>query len=386
MDDPSNDTSGEEENPNESYVMISVDDQDSSAPALGPPGKRLKRNAQIEYNPFDWRKTLLVIKGRPTISSAFYVTCALGTLFVILSGVVGVPTEEDRVCRAWCSRLALGTQPHAYIGFILFLLMSFRTGQSYKNYVSGQKSFYQIQTRVRCFVHLFLDVIRREDVTKEHRARILAHVIAFPYALTADVRRDREFKEKGLENILTDDDMHQIRVSATRPLFVLETIGQMLQAYCGNLHPKMYYKLQGQILGLYTPYSEIERINTNPMGFAYVVHLRLLLMTYLTTLPLALVEQMGYSTIPVFWVIAYSLMSLEMLAVEVENPFGYQGSDLRLFTFHTFLRDTVMESWRWWLKDNAASHDNTGVEKGYENFGIEDDDHADAMSDLFCYW
>lgn len=101
--------------------------------------------------------------------------------------------DNERTCRAWCSRFAIGNQPHAYIGFILFLLMSFRTAQSYKNYVSGQQAFYQIQTRVRSFVHMFLDVMPRYDMSKEHRARILAHLIAFPYALTAELRRDRRF-------------------------------------------------------------------------------------------------------------------------------------------------------------------------------------------------
>ncbi|KAI0561329.1 hypothetical protein FGB62_87g091 [Gracilaria domingensis] len=183
MDDPSYEAvpSEDKEVTNECYITITVDEENANLPTLGPPGKKLKRNAQIEYN------------RRPAISSAFYVTCALGTILVILSGMAGVGVDEDRTCRAWCSRFALGSQPHAYIGFILFLLMSFRTQQSYKNYVSGQRSFYQIQTRVRSFVHLFLDVIPRKDISKEHRARILAHLIAFPYALTADVRKDRDF-------------------------------------------------------------------------------------------------------------------------------------------------------------------------------------------------
>lgn len=192
-------------------------------------------------------------------------------------------------------------------------------------------------------------------------------------------------EEPELDNILTKHDFNRIRAAASRPLFVLETISQMLRAYGEKLDRKVYSKLHGNIIALYTPYSEVERINLNPMGFAYVVHLRLLLMTYLTSLPLALVEQMGYATIPVFWVIAYSLMSLEMLAVEVENPFGYQGSDLRLFKYNTVLKDTVLESWHFWLKDTGSEIQNDEEELKYERFGQEEEEEP-IMHEWFDYW
>lgn len=102
------------------------------------------------------------------------------------------------------------------------------------------------------------------------------------------------------------------------PLYVLESLSSMVLLYCSgedvpNTSQKTMIKA---IVALHKPYSECERIQNNPCAFAYVAHLRLLLVTYLTTLPLALVEAMGFSTIPVCCVITYALMSLEMLAVE----------------------------------------------------------------------
>lgn len=179
--------------------------------------------------------------------------------------------------------------------------------------------------------------------------------------------------------------MRKIGCSPSRPLFVLENISQMIEAYGADISQSARSVLHSQIISLYEPYSEIDRINFNPMGFAYVAHLRLLLMMYLATLPLALVEQMGYTTIPVFWVIAYALMSLEMLAVEVENPFGFQGSDLRLFKYNTLLRDTVLESWHGWLHNSAAKHtDDMEEEEKYAKFGTDMSD--DVHSNLFEFW
>lgn len=101
------------------------------------------------------------------------------------------------------------------------------------------------------------------------------------------------------------------------PLFVIENLVVMVREYCeGKASTFTIKRCYISLEQLYGAYGEMEKIKQSPCAFAYVAHLRFLLITYLITLPLALVEQMGYSTILVYWVICYGLMSLEMMAVE----------------------------------------------------------------------
>lgn len=103
------------------------------------------------------------------------------------------------------------------------------------------------------------------------------------------------------------------------PLYIIENLVVMVRKYCESKVSGLALKrMVVSLEGLYAAYGTMERIKQSPAAFAYVSHLRFLLIMYLTTLPLALVEQMGFTTIPVFWVICYSLMSLEMMAVEGE--------------------------------------------------------------------
>lgn len=190
-------------------------------------------------------------------------------------------------------------------------------------------------------------------------------------------------EQSAVENVLSSADITLITSARSMPAFVLEALSQMTESYGKDAPATTRKLLHDSILALYRPYYETERVASNPMGFAYVAHLRLLLMTYLTTLPLALVEQMGFSTIPVFWVITYALMSLEMLAVEVENPFGHQGSDLRLLQYNILIRDTVLESWTNWEDDLGEVLDGTDMED-YENFGETEDN--EEVSSWFTYW
>jgi putative membrane protein len=73
-----------------------------------------------------------------------------------------------------------------------------------------------------------------------------------------------------------------------------------------------------------------ERIRNTPIPFAYVVHLRRALFLYLLTLPFALVDPFGWSTVVYTTLISYVLLGIDEIGVEIENPFGTDPNDLPL--------------------------------------------------------
>jgi putative membrane protein len=73
-----------------------------------------------------------------------------------------------------------------------------------------------------------------------------------------------------------------------------------------------------------------ERIHKTPLPFAYVVHLRRALILYCLTLPFALIESYGWSTVIDTLLIAYILFGIEEIGVEIEDPFGKDDNDLPL--------------------------------------------------------
>ena len=73
-----------------------------------------------------------------------------------------------------------------------------------------------------------------------------------------------------------------------------------------------------------------ERINSTPLPFAYMVHLRRVIIVYCFTLPFALVETFGWLTVLATLGVAYTLFGIEEIGVEIENPFGNDVNDLAL--------------------------------------------------------
>ncbi|KAG1800850.1 Bestrophin, RFP-TM, chloride channel-domain-containing protein [Suillus plorans] len=71
------------------------------------------------------------------------------------------------------------------------------------------------------------------------------------------------------------------------------------------------------------------------------IHLKQCVTLYLFALPLTLVNDLGWSTIPIVTVVAFTLMGIEGIADEIEMPFGYDAHDLPLDTYCNDLREEI---------------------------------------------
>ncbi len=71
-----------------------------------------------------------------------------------------------------------------------------------------------------------------------------------------------------------------------------------------------------------------ERIKNTPIPFAYSIFLKKFIFFYVMTLPFSFAFSLGYIAIPVVAFIFYVLASLELLAEEIEDPFGGDENDL----------------------------------------------------------
>ncbi|MCY1312757.1 Bestrophin, RFP-TM, chloride channel [compost metagenome] len=73
-----------------------------------------------------------------------------------------------------------------------------------------------------------------------------------------------------------------------------------------------------------------ERIKNTPIPYSYSSFIKRFIMIYVITLPIGYVFQLGYYVAPLVTFIAYVLGSLELIAEEIEDPFGGDPNDLPL--------------------------------------------------------
>jgi putative membrane protein len=71
-----------------------------------------------------------------------------------------------------------------------------------------------------------------------------------------------------------------------------------------------------------------ERIKNTPIPYSYSVFLKKFIFIYIMTLPFGFVFSLGYIVIPVVRFIFYVLANLELIAEEIEDPFGGDQNDV----------------------------------------------------------
>lgn len=73
-----------------------------------------------------------------------------------------------------------------------------------------------------------------------------------------------------------------------------------------------------------------ERIRKTPIPFAYAHHIKLFVVLFCFTAPFAMSEAMGWYTPLVAGILAFALLGIDEIGVEIEDPFGVDENDLPL--------------------------------------------------------
>jgi len=73
-----------------------------------------------------------------------------------------------------------------------------------------------------------------------------------------------------------------------------------------------------------------ERIKNTPIPYSYSAFLKKFIFFYIMLMPFAYVASLGFTIIPVTVFTFYVLTSIELIAEEIENPFGTDSNDLPL--------------------------------------------------------
>jgi putative membrane protein len=65
-----------------------------------------------------------------------------------------------------------------------------------------------------------------------------------------------------------------------------------------------------------------------------MMYVKKFIFIYIITLPFGFVTQSGYLTVPIVVLISFVLLSVELIAEEIEDPFGRDVNDLMFARFY----------------------------------------------------
>ena len=268
----------------------------------------------IKYNPKEWFSLIFEFHKSDTLRKMIYILL----LYCIYSLAI---VYVELTYTEFKSTITI----HSLIGFVLGLLLVFRTNTAYDRWWEGRKLLGALVNTSRNLA-LKINTFLPQDSTVKRK--FFAQMISnYCFSMKNHLRDKRIPSELVLNQNLTEEEVNNIE---HLPNLVAEKIfSETKNMYQEKLITDNIYITIDDQIKLYTDIiGGCERIKKTPIPYSYNIFLKKIIFIYTMTLPIGLAIDFQYWTIPISLFVLYILVSLELLAEEIEDPFGEDTNDL----------------------------------------------------------
>ncbi len=240
-------------------------------------------------------------------------------LFGLLSLVVcAVAIQLESLLRIRC---VIDMTPFEFAGAALGILLVFRTNAGYERWWEARKLWGGFVDRSRNFTVSMLAYGPADPAWRDKTARLVA---SYPHVVRHTLRREPLGPE--VVDLVGPEMAQQIAAAEHRPSFVALKLAELLREASEKwgMDRFAFLQIDRERALLIDNYGGCERILNTPMPQAYSIKIRHFLMLFLLTLPLTLLHRFdSVLLIPVVtMLVAYPLLSLDELGIELQNPFS----------------------------------------------------------------
>lgn len=218
-----------------------------------------------------------------------------------------------------------GLNIHAFVGIVLGLVLVFRTNTAYERWWEGRKLFGALTNHSR---NLALKINAFLPESDQAERRFYTDAIGdFYFALKNHLREVRKPEELRLENQPYRKDYGMIKHV---PNLIVAHLQQRITNLMtdGRINTDQYRVLNDDVSAMIDILGATERIQKTPIPYSYSIYIKKVIIVYLLSLPLSTITSLGYYTIPMVMFTTYVIAGIELLAEEIEDPFGHDHNDL----------------------------------------------------------
>ncbi|MFT3935324.1 MAG: bestrophin family ion channel [Chitinophagaceae bacterium] len=276
----------------------------------------------ISYNPKDWFVFLFKLHKSDTIRK-------------LMPLLIGVAVYSAIVTYAETNWLHLPDSSHvksipvlhSLLGFVISMLLVFRTNTAYDRWWEGRKLWGALVNNSRNLAIKLSAMLPVDDAVNRSffRKIIPAYAYALKKHLGHESTRISLFdNDEHLEQLINKDKHVPNQVAALMFKHIQQLYAQ------GKINGDQLIVLNGELLSFTDICGACERIKNTPIPYSYSAFIKKFIFFYVITLPFGYVFSLGYIIVPIVTFVFYVLASLEIIAEEVEDPFGGDENDLPL--------------------------------------------------------
>jgi ion channel-forming bestrophin family protein len=269
----------------------------------------------IKYNPKNWFSHIFKFHKSDTF---FLLWKELVFIGLLTFGFVYVELHYFKHMEFLSNLMAV----YSLIGFVLSLLLVFRTNSAYDRWWEGRKKWGELVNTTRNLAIRLAAMNLPQDVESYFARMISNYAVAMKEQLREGVKLE--------ELDLTDQELEAIKKVNHKTSFIARCMYEKLHELKkqGLLTQEEFLAIDSNMRLFSDITGACERIKSTPIPYSYSMFLKKFIFIYVTTVPLAFINTLGYYSSLVAIFIFYVLVSIEVLAEEIEDPFGRDDNDL----------------------------------------------------------
>lgn len=224
---------------------------------------------------------------------------------------------------------------HTTVGFVLSLLLAYRTNTAYDRWWEGRKLWGSLVNNSRNLAIKLSAILENEADKSYFRKVIPGYASILAKHLTNEEVGKMLFEGLDLE---IDHNKHKPNQVAK---MIFSKVNDLYKS--NKISGDQLIILNAEIQSFTEVCGACERIKNTPIPYSYSAFIKKFIFFYVMTLPFGFVFSLGYYIVPVVIFIFYVLASLELIAEEIEDPFGIDENDLPIGKIASNIKKHVEE-------------------------------------------
>lgn len=269
----------------------------------------------IQYNPKDWLTFIFRFHESDTFRQLMPMMILIG---LYSGGIAYLELEYWQLSDT--SHLKNIPLLHTTTGFVLSLLLAYRTNTAYERWWEGRKLWGALVNNSRNLALKIAAYLPEEQDRKVFKNAIPTYASVLSKHLMNEEVSKMLFE--GLD-LAIDHQKHQPNQVAK----LMFTNANALYT-SGKITGDQLIVINAELQSFTDICGACERIRNTPIPYSYSVFIKKFIFFYIMTLPFGFVFSLGYYVIPIVVFIFFVLASLELIAEEIEDPFGNDDNDL----------------------------------------------------------
>jgi putative membrane protein len=270
----------------------------------------------VTYNPKDWFTLIIQFHKSDTFRRLFWSLVSIGGYSAVIvyseAHFFHLETKNPTVM-------------HSILGFVLSMLLVFRTNSAYDRWWEGRKIWGSIVNNSRNLALKLSVILVHEKDKQEIKHLITNYVFAFKNHLRGKYIQE-EFTQT--DNI----NLSQFADANHKPNLIAKSLYTKINSLYINkdITGDQLIVLNEELKSFTDNVGACERIKNTPIPYSYNIFLKKMIFLYIMSLPIFFGSEFGYTTVPISIIVLYVFASIELIAEEIEDPFGEDDNDLPL--------------------------------------------------------